>query len=191
MNRHLSRTGLAIAVAAALAAAGCGDDDDDTAATTTTEADAPTETETVDITAVNYAFQGVPASVSAGSRLTLTNDSDDEVHEIVAIRIRDDVDLSVEDLLALPEEESEEMLTPGPPGAVIVAGPGEEGTAVAELGDGTLSEPGRYALVCFIPTGADPDEYFDPANQTEEGPPDVEGGPPHFTQGMFAELTVE
>ncbi len=32
--------------------------------------------------------------------------------------------------------------------------PGEEGMPV--VGDGTVTEPGRYAVVCFIPVGADP-----------------------------------
>jgi hypothetical protein len=57
-------------------------------------------------------------------------------------------------------------------------------------GTGTLSEAGRYALICVIPTGADPDEYLAAAAASEGGPPDVEGGPPHIVQGMFAELTV-
>ncbi len=45
--------------------------------------------------------------------------------------------------------------------------------------------------MCFIPTGVDPQEYLRVAAETEEGPPQVEGGPPHFVQGMHAELTVE
>ena len=28
----------------------------------------------------------------------------------------------------------------------------------AVVGDGTISEPGRYAILCFIPVGADPAE---------------------------------
>jgi hypothetical protein len=58
------------------------------------------------------------------------------------------------------------------------------------LGDGTLHEPGRYVVLCGIPLGADPQAYLDAA-QTSDGPPDVPGGPPHFTAGMFAELVVE
>ena len=38
----------------------------------------------------------------------------------------------------------------------LIAGPGEEGMAV--VGDGTITEPGRYAVVCAIPIGADPAE---------------------------------
>ena len=57
------------------------------------------------------------------------------------------------------------------------------------VGDGTLQEPGRYLVICTIPTGADPAEYL-AAEATSNGPPDVEGGPPHFTHGMYAELDV-
>jgi len=75
---------------------------------------------------------------------------------------------------------------------VSIAFPGEEGMAV--VGSPTLTEPGRYALICAIPTGADPQAYrdlFAAPPSDNEGPPDIPGGPPHFTQGMFAELTVE
>lgn len=196
MHGHQRLKALATAAIVALAATGCGDDEEaavtTTTTTTTTQAQAtPGETggETVSITAVNYAFQGAPATVAAGSRITLTNAADDELHELVAMRLDDDTDLSVEELVALPEDEFEQHVAPGPPAMVVIAPPGEEGFPV--LGDGTITEPGRYALVCFIPTGADPDEYLAAAQEGGEGPPQVEGGPPHFTQGMFAELTVE
>ncbi|MGI8874213.1 MAG: hypothetical protein ACR2KP_07795 [Egibacteraceae bacterium] len=58
---------------------------------------------------------------------------------------------------------------------MIVAPPGEGGfTAV---GDGTLSEPCRYLLLCAIPTGADPDEYMTAAKDSE-GPPTWPAGLP-------------
>jgi hypothetical protein len=142
----------------------------------------------VAITGVDYAFEGVPETVPAGSTLTLTNASDVEVHEIVAIRISEDSDLSVAQLVELPEDELDAHLVPGPPATVIVALPAEDGMAV--VGDGTLTEPGRYALVCFIPQGADPQELLAAFESEEEGPPDIDGGPPHAFLGMFAELTV-
>ena len=70
----------------------------------------------------------------------------------------------------------------------MLALPGEEGFAA--LGDGTLQEPGRYVVLCGIPIGADPQAYLEAA-QTSDGPPDVPGGPPHMTAGMYAELIVE
>jgi hypothetical protein len=60
------------------------------------------------------------------------------------------------------------------------------------VGDGTLTEPGRYVLMCFIPTGADPDEYLSAAAASEgEAPTGVAGGPPHVVNGMYAELHVD
>jgi hypothetical protein len=134
----------------------------------------------------------VPDSVPAGAELSFTNGSDGEVHEIVLRRISDDETRSVADLAALPESESEALFTPGPPALVSIAFPGEEGMAV--VGSTTLTEPGRYGLFCYIPTGADPQAYrdlFAAPPSDSEGPPDIPGGPPHITQGMFAELTVE
>ncbi|HEV2070147.1 MAG TPA: hypothetical protein VGR26_10165, partial [Acidimicrobiales bacterium] len=133
MHRYLRPRGLATVAIAALLAASCGGDDDDaavTTTTTTTTTEAATEEpggETVDITAVNYAFQGVPATMPAGSRITLANEAEDEVHELVAMRINDDADISVEDLLALPEDELGQYVAPGPPAMVLVAPPGGDG----------------------------------------------------------------
>jgi hypothetical protein len=183
-----------------LAACGDGDDEEDAAAATTvapretptTEGAGGTGGETADITAVDYEFQGVPDSVPAGTELSFTNGSDGEVHEIVLLRINDDETRSVAELAALPESESEALFTPGPPALVSIAFPGEEGMAV--VGSTTLTEPGRYGLFCYIPTGADPQAYrdlFAAPPSDSEGPPDIPGGPPHITQGMFAELIVE
>ena len=55
---------------------------------------------------------------------------------------------------------------------------------------GTLTEPGRYLVMCSIPTGVEPAEYLRAAAAANGQKPDVDGGPPHFTSGMFAELTV-
>lgn len=198
MHWHLPKRVVAGVLLTLMVAAACADADDDAATTSapaagevTSAEDAPageTARGTVAITAVNYAFEGVPATVAAGSQLTLTNAADDEVHEIVAIRIPDGERRPVTELMALPEAELESILPPGPPALVLVAPPSEEGFPA--LGDGTVAEPGRYALVCFIPTGADPEEFLAAAQAAGDGPPQVEGGPPHFTQGMVAEVTV-
>lgn len=65
-----------------------------------------------------------------------------------------------------------------------------DGDVIPAVGDGTLAEAGRYVFFCFIPTGVEPQVYLDAAAEAEEGPPQVDGGPPHFVQGMFAETTV-
>jgi hypothetical protein len=206
-HRHPRLLAGALAALASLTFAACGDSDDDAepAPSTAPAAEAPTtapepetttdhsahegdEAPVIAVNAVDYSFQDLPASVPAGTALSLTNNSAAELHEIVAFRLPDTETRSVEELMALPEEELEPAVAVGPPALVMLAPPGQAGFAV--LGDGTLHEPGRYVVLCGIPLGADPQAYLDAA-QTSDGPPDVPGGPPHFTAGMFAELVVE
>lgn len=201
---HRRRTLLLTLVPVALLAAACGDDDDEATSSTPATDDAETEAtgesapettedtevdgdaETVEVTAVDYSFEGLPDSVAVGTRLTLSNESDVEVHELVAFQIPDSEDRPLAELLADPAN-LDQLSSGGPPAAVIVAAPGSDQPG-AVVGDGALTEPGRYAVVCFIPIGADPDEYLEASG---EGPPEVEGGAPHFTEGMFGEITVE
>jgi hypothetical protein len=200
-RRRPARAGAAAIAVAALLAAACGDDDDDLSSTTdepsggTTVsgadgadgADGDTEdAEVVEVVAVDYRFGGLPGSAPAGTRFTLRNESAAELHELVVLRLPDTEERSVEQLLALPEEELD-FLADSEPTMVLIAPPGADGQAV--VGDGTVLEPGRYAVLCAIPVGADPTAYLEAA-QTGDGPPDVEGGPPHFVEGMFAELVV-
>ena len=177
-----------------LLVAACGDDDNGngngngvesipTVAATPTPAE-PAGAETIEVTAVDYAFQGLSDTVETGTMVTLVNESDVEAHELVAIRLPDDETRPVSELIQLPDEEIPEIVNTEPT-MVLISAPGEEGMAV--VGDGTFTEPGRYAVFCFIPVGADPAVVLDPM---AEGPPEGEA-PPHAAQGMFAEVTVE
>ncbi|MCB9373091.1 MAG: hypothetical protein H6518_09945 [Microthrixaceae bacterium] len=190
-------TSLLLASALALAAVGCGSDaesaSDDTAATTTSAptTSAPTTTDagdtgTVVIEGSDYAFGNVPETVSVGTTLELDNTSDTELHELVAFRV--DTDEPLDDLLALPQDELERQL--GIPTAVLVQPPGAP-EAFAAVGDGTLTEPGRYVLLCTIPQGADPEAYVAAAQAAQGGRPEGFDGAPHFTLGMAAEVTAE
>ena len=58
--------------------------------------------------------------------------------------------------------------------------PGSSDSRIIEL------EAGEYLAVCFIPVGLTP-EVAEAAESGGEEPQ----GPPHFTQGMRAEFTVE
>lgn len=181
----------ALVLGIALVAVACGGD---TATTTTTQAPTttapPTTTEaaasTVEVTAVDYGYEGLPATVAAGTTLNLFNESDVELHEIVAIRLADDDTRTVDELVQDPE--ALQALFPSV-ATVILAPPQEAGFAV--VGTGELTEPGRYIIICAIPTGADPGEYMAAAAESEGGPPEVEGGPPHFVAGMYTEVVVE
>lgn len=184
------RVALACACFLALGAAACSDDDDDTTATagdepttTTVAVDAEeTEGETIEVTAVEYGFEGLPESVPAGTKLSLRNDGA-EPHELVAMRIPDEETRSLEELLQLPEEELGALFGAAEPAAVLLAAHGQTDVPGAVVGDGTLTEPGRYAIVCFLPVGSD-DSVLE-----AEGPPQSDA-PPHAVQGMWAELLV-
>ena len=109
---------------------------------------------------------------------------------MVVFRIPDNERRSVEELVNLPEAEQEAIFGGGPPAFVLTAPPGGA-EMIKSLGDGTLTEKGRYAVTCFIPTGADPAAYLQALQSASDGPPQVAGGPPHVTQGMFGEITVK
>lgn len=141
--------------------------------------------EEITVTAIDYEFVDLPDTVKAGTIFGLQNDSEAELHELVAVRLPDDETRSPEELVQLPEEELGALFPDVD--TVVIALPGEAGFPV--VGTGALTEPGRYVIVCAIPTGADPAAYLEAA-QTSEGPPAVEGGPPHFLNGMYAEVEV-
>lgn len=142
---------------------------------------------TVVIEGVDYGFADVPETVPAGTRIGFRNTSAAELHELVAFRVEGDTPLA--ELLALPPAELEATL--GAPVTVMLQPPTAP-EAIVAVGDGTLAEPGRYVLMCFIPIGADPAEYMAAVEAAGGGKPEgVAGGAPHFTAGMVAELTVE
>lgn len=155
--------------------------------TTTASTEAPTP-EKIQITAKDYSFEGIPETMAVGSTLSLTNSSSKEVHEIVVFRLPDTEERSGEELAALPMADLQKVLA-GPPTMVIVAPPTQPGFVA--VGDGTLSQPGRYLAICAVPTGADPSAYMSAAAQSNGGPVNVPGGPPHMAEGMWAEFTVQ
>lgn len=117
----------------------------------------------LEVGGVDYGFTGIPATIPAGRvGLRFTNETEhDEAHELVLFRRQPGADEPVEELFALPEEES--MAKVAMAGVVFADRPGQEAIGMFDL------EPGRYIAVCFIPTGG-------------------EDGPPHLTSGMVAEL---
>lgn len=195
-SRRRTVAALALLVTLGLTGAACGDDDGTAAAdpptTETTSApggdDPAGAPETLTVVLTDFAFEDLPDSVPAGTRLTVVNEAQRELHELVALRLPDDEDRSAEELVH-DQAALGALLSAAPPATVLLAAPG--GEAIPAVGDGTLSEPGRYLLVCMIPSGVAPDVYLEAAAQSEGGPPQVEGGPPHVAHGMFAELVVE
>lgn len=129
-----------------------------------TEAIPSCDFESVSITGVDYAYEGVPDTMEAGTvALEFTNASEEEEHEIVVFK-KNDPNQSTEELFGMPEEEAMAAITFA---GASFAPPGESSSSLLTL------EPGSYTAVCFIPVGG------------------ADEGPPHFTQGMSAEFTVE
>lgn len=118
--------------------------------------------EAIDVTAVEYAYQGVPTEIAAGRvSFALTNDGVED-HEIVLFRLADGVDASFEELMEQGDAAMASLEFTG----VAFGGPGTTSYTVADLA------PGTYFLVCFVPVGGGED------------------GPPHFMEGMQQTITV-
>ncbi len=186
-----------------------------------------------EFTAVNYAFQGIPQTLSAGRTAFRMDNRGTELHEAVIFRINDNVQQNVQEIFSLPEEQAEQNVEFR---NATLANPGTPAFVTADL------TPGRYAVVCFIPVGVTSLEQLEELDGEEEGATPSPGasptgtaspggtpsptaaatptgaasptaaatptptptetgspspgaggeqpGPPHFTQGMFAEFTV-
>lgn len=144
---------------------------------------------TIEITGQDYLFEDVPEVAASGAELTFTNGSGAEVHEMVVVRIADGEERPLAELLELPDDESESIIEFQD---VLVALPGDDGVS-PESGNASvaLDEPGRYAIVCFIPQGADPAVVEEAMAGGAEGPPDMGDGTPHAFLGMASEFQVE
>ncbi len=124
----------------------------------------------VDVTATDYAYAGLPATLEAGrTSIDLTNNGQ-ELHEIVFLGKNPGVTETFDQILALPEEEA---MTKVRPASFTFAAQGDTEYTVLDL------PAGSYLAVCFIPQGTISDETT-PA----------EDAPPHFVLGMKQEVTV-
>ena len=144
----------------------------------TAASEAPSAEADIVVTAVDFAYEGVPAEIPSGTTLGLTN-AGQEVHEMIVVRKLPTTTQSFEELLALPPEQTQGLLEDV---GFAFAEPGQTATDVV-----TLGEPGEYLMVCFIPAGTTSLPSLDP-NASE--PPDLGTGAPHFTLGMQQEFTV-
>jgi hypothetical protein len=123
----------------------------------------------LDTIAIDYGFQGVPATVPAGTTIvTLDNQSTaGEFHELTIARINDGVSETVPQILAMSDTDAAARVVLS---ASASAEAGEIGGATIDL------VPGRYLYACFVPMGS---------VGAQEGT-----GDPHYSAGMFGEFTV-
>ncbi|HET6948933.1 MAG TPA: hypothetical protein VFI47_01055 [Acidimicrobiales bacterium] len=127
----------------------------------------------LDVTAVDHAFEGVPAQVGPGRTVVILHNESKagEYHEMALVKLLPEATLPLADFLALPDEAATALIDPTSFGLGVYAPPGEVGASVVEL------TPGRWVYACFVPGGT-----------TQAG---VEGtGPPHAAEGMSGELMV-
>jgi len=125
--------------------------------------------EVVDVTATEYQFEGIPETFEAGTTLFRLTNEGAELHDIGIARIKGDE--SVEEILALPEEEAQEK---APAVAFGFAEQGQTSIVYAKL-----TKAGTYGVACFVPVGATSPEAAETAD-----------GPPHHAEGMTAEFEV-
>ena len=132
----------------------------------------------VEITADEYSYAGVPAELESGPTSLDLDNVGSEVHEFTMFKVGSGVTKSVKQL--------------------IDQGPGdpEVGVSLAFLGhievrpEGTPDdygimdlEPGKYAIICYLPVGATPEKVDDPNAS-------FEGAERHYSRGMISEFTV-
>jgi hypothetical protein len=141
--------------------------------------------ETLEVTMEDFHYGALPASVPAGTPIAVSNASEGELHEFVAFRLPDGDERTAAEIMG---GDLGALLGAGEPAMVLVAAPGSSEQFVA-VGEPVFAEPGRYLVLCGIPTGADPQAYIEAAG-TSDGPPEVDGGPPHFMNGMYAVIDV-
>jgi plastocyanin len=130
------------------------------------------------VTAVDFAFENVPAEIPSGTTLGLTNNGQ-EVHEMVVVRKLPTTTQSFEELLAMPQDQALGLVQDI---GVAFAEPGATSADVV-----TTGEAGDYLMVCFIPAGTTSLPSIDPASSEL---PSLGTGAPHFTLGMVKEFTV-
>jgi len=142
--------------------------------------------ETITITGVDYAFEGVPTSVPVGTTFGFDNQGT-ELHEMAVLRKNDDVTMSFEEILQLPDAEAFTMVTPV----------GQTFSAPGEMAEGevNLSQEGEYIMLCFIPQGTvDLPSTSPGTSPAAESPaaasPAASPGPPHFVLGMLQMFEV-
>jgi hypothetical protein len=122
----------------------------------------------------DFAFEGLPEEIEKGTIAFSVLNEGEELHEFVVLRLKGDATL--DDLLELPEDASEEdfgELASEVPGGGF-AFPGDSDLALVKL-----KKTGTYVAICFIPVGTTPESG-------DEGG----SGPPHFTEGMVTEFEV-
>jgi hypothetical protein len=127
----------------------------------------------LDVTGVEYEFQGLPKTVPAGNVAIKFTDNGAELHELDVVRVKGKD--SAKKLAGLSQKELAKKAE-------------EVGGAFAQQGQTSytivdLTKPGRYAVLCHLPVGSTSEQAAEQAGK--------EHAKTHAQQGMYADLTVE
>jgi hypothetical protein len=120
----------------------------------------------INVTAIDYRFQGVPKTVKTGIVLINFKNAGSESHEINIARIK--TTDTAKTLIALPQGQGRTR--------VELLGNTSSDPGQSSVGYFQLTKPGRYVAVCLVPQG------------TTANHPGT--GPQHAKLGMFAEFKV-
>ena len=124
----------------------------------------------VQVTGIEYEFQGLPKTLPAGKTAIQFTDGGAELHMLDLFRIK--TKDSLKKLLALPQKEVAKKVQDI--GSADVTTLGGTEYVFADL------KPGRYGAACFFPVGA-----------TDPSKLENSKGEPHWKKGMKAEFTVK
>jgi hypothetical protein len=126
----------------------------------------------LDVTGIEYEFQGLPKTLPAGPVAIRFTDTGAELHELQIFRVKSKD--SVKKIIGLSEKEQRKKVE-------------EVGTTFATQGQTTylivdLSKAGRYGAVCHLPVGSTSEEA---AEEAEKDHPKS-----HAEEGMYATIRV-
>ena len=130
----------------------------------------------VDAEYANYKYVDIPSELSAGNTVFRFQNTGTDLHMVVLEKLAADDDRTADEIANGALEQMDGTGDNGGAQVVTAGGfalPGEDGYLSVDL------EPGRYVMLCPLPMG-----------WTGDGPP-PEDAAPHFTAGMFTELTVK
>jgi hypothetical protein len=124
----------------------------------------------VQVTGIEYEFQGLPKTLPAGKTAIQLTDAGAELHMLDLFRIK--TKDSLKKLLALPQKEVAKKVQDL--GSADVTTLGGTAYVFADL------KPGRYGAACFFPVGATSLAALQSAK-----------GAPHWKEGMYQEVKVQ
>jgi hypothetical protein len=127
----------------------------------------------LDVTGIEYEFQGLPKTLPAGKVAIRFTDTGAELHELAIYRMK--TKDSLKKVVGLSEKEQSKKLEPV---GGTFAMQNETSYTIAEL-----TKPGRYAVICHLPVGS---TSVEAAEEAEHDHPKS-----HAQEGMYATITVE